>query len=112
MATKIWVIDALQILADSLSPVPHELNELDWKAALSHHRDRLTEHLIAFANHPNGGYLVFGLDNDVRAVGVEQAQVADSRSSLRIGGASPSRRPGSVQVEAPERLHAGRSGRS
>ncbi|MEK8027369.1 ATP-binding protein [Pseudaquabacterium rugosum] len=76
MATKIWVTEALEILADSLTPVPHELNELDWKAALSDHRDRLTEHLIAFANQPNGGYLVFGLDDDGVPVGVDKAQVA------------------------------------
>ena len=31
MATKLWVNDALQILAESFAPVPHELNELDWK---------------------------------------------------------------------------------
>lgn len=76
MATKIWVTDALQILGESLAPVPHELNELDWKARLSDHKDRLAEHLMAFANHPNGGYLVFGLDNDGQAVGVDPAQVA------------------------------------
>lgn len=76
MATKLWVTDALQILGESLAPVPHELNELDWKARLSDHKDRLAEHLMAFANHPNGGYLVFGLDNDGQAVGVDPAQVA------------------------------------
>ncbi|RCB02505.1 hypothetical protein C6A52_25910, partial [Escherichia coli] len=54
MATKLWVSEALQILAESLVPVPHELNELDWKAQLSDEKDRLAEHLMAFANHPNG----------------------------------------------------------
>lgn len=33
MATKHWVADALAVLAESLSPIPHELNELDWKAS-------------------------------------------------------------------------------
>lgn len=75
MATKLWVKEALQILAESLSPVPHELNELDWKARLSDQKDRLAEHLMALANHPDGGYLVFGIDNDGRAVGVEPADV-------------------------------------
>lgn len=76
MATKLWVTEALQILAESLVPVPHELNELDWKARLSDHKDRLAEHLMAFANHPNGGYLVFGLDNSGQALGVDPEQVA------------------------------------
>lgn len=35
MATKFWVADALLALKESLAPLPHELNELDWKAQLS-----------------------------------------------------------------------------
>jgi len=50
MATKHWVTDALAILVESLSPLPHEINELDWKASLSTHKDRLAEHLLAMAN--------------------------------------------------------------
>lgn len=53
--TKHWVAQALRWLAQSLEPVPHELNELDWKASLTGNKERLIEHLIAFANHPNGG---------------------------------------------------------
>jgi len=75
MATKLWVADALAILAESLSPLPHEINELDWKASLSTHKDRLTEHLMAMANQPNGGVLVFGINNDGTAVGVSNGQV-------------------------------------
>ena len=75
MATKLWVSEALQILAESLSPVPHELNELDWKARLSDQKDRLAEHLMAFANHPNGGYLVFGVNDDGKTTGIDQTQV-------------------------------------
>ena len=63
MTKKHWVSIALTCLEDSLSPVPHELNEIDWKLSLSDNKDRLTEHLIAFANHPSGGYLVFGIDD-------------------------------------------------
>lgn len=33
-------------------------NEQDWKEALSDDMERLIEHLISFANHPNNGYLV------------------------------------------------------
>lgn len=75
MATKHWVADALSILEESLLPVPHELNELDWKASLSTHKDRLAEHLMAMANQANGGVLVFGIDNHGMPSGVAQAQV-------------------------------------
>jgi ATP-dependent DNA helicase RecG len=76
MATKFWVADGLLALKESLAPLPHELNELDWKARLSDQKDRLTEHLIAFANHPNGGYLAFGIDDNGRAIGIETDQTA------------------------------------
>lgn len=74
--TKHWVVRVVELLRASLSPVPHEINELDWKAGLSPARDRLVEHLIAFANHPGGGYLVFGIDNTTaNLLGVDQGQV-------------------------------------
>lgn len=63
MIKKHWISAAVTCLDDSLSPVPHELNELDWKLSLSENKERLVEHLIAFANYPNGGYLTFGIDN-------------------------------------------------
>lgn len=47
----------------SLSGVPHELNELDWKESLSPKTDKLTQHLSAFANLPGGGFLVFGVES-------------------------------------------------
>lgn len=82
MATKHWVSDALSILAESLSPVPHELNELDWKASLSTHKDRLAEHLMAMANHPNGGVLAFGIDNQGLPLGVNAAQIEQITGTL------------------------------
>ena len=48
MADKYWIAAVLQSLEQSLTPVPHEVNELDWKASLSDHKDRLAEHLMAF----------------------------------------------------------------
>ncbi len=60
---KGWLTKALELLTASLEPPRHELNELDWKAALSPDKKRLTEHLSAFANQAGGGYLVFGVDN-------------------------------------------------
>ena len=71
MVTKHWVADALSVLADSLAPVPHESNELDWKATLSTNTDRLAEHLMAMANLSQGGCLVFGIDDDGKPVGID-----------------------------------------
>jgi hypothetical protein len=60
---KKWITAAVAMLDTSLGQVPHELNELDWKQSLSPKKDRLAQHLSAFANHPNGGVLVFGIDD-------------------------------------------------
>lgn len=73
---KHWINQAIAWLRASREPVPHEINELDWKSTLSENKNRLTEHLIAFANHPNGGCLVFGVNDDgAQLVGVNQEQV-------------------------------------
>ncbi|MDP2828235.1 MAG: ATP-binding protein [Sulfuricellaceae bacterium] len=81
--TKHWIPVASAWLAQSLDPVPHELNELDWKATLSGNKERLTEHLIAFANYPNGGFLVFGIrDSDTVLVGVTRDEVANIVNTL------------------------------
>ncbi len=73
---KPWLTRAVAILRQNLSPVATEPNELDWKSGLSSNKERLVEHLVAFANHPGGGYLVFGVDNaTARPLGVDQEQV-------------------------------------
>ncbi len=41
---KTWITKALDLLRASLEPPRHELNELDWKAAPSPDKKRLTEH--------------------------------------------------------------------
>lgn len=82
MTRKNWVAEALDWLADSLEPVPHEINELDWKVAITDHKDRLIEHLIAFANYPNGGCLVFGVDDTGKPVGISQSEVATIANTL------------------------------
>lgn len=79
---KHWIPIALNWLAQSLDPVPHELNELDWKAGLTGNKERLIEHLIAFANHPSGGFLAFGVRNDATLAGVEQDEVAQVVNTL------------------------------
>ena len=50
---------------------------LDWKQSLSPKKDRLTQHLSAFANYPNGGIIVFGVDDQTATLkGVQQPEVA------------------------------------
>ena len=82
MAPKHWVTAALHCLGESLSPLPHEVNELDWKARLSDNKERLAEHLMAFGNHPSGGTLVFGIDDDGTPVGVDTEAVAQITNTL------------------------------
>lgn len=60
---KYWIKEALHLFRKSQHPIPQELNELDWKLKLSDNKDKLAQHLIAFANSPNGGYLVYGVHN-------------------------------------------------
>ncbi len=72
---KTWMIKAQGLLKASLEPPKHELNDLDWKAAISPNKKRLTEHLSALANHPGGGYLVFGVNSAGTPVGVDATTV-------------------------------------
>lgn len=92
MTDKYWIAAVLHCLEQSLSPVPHEVNELDWKASLSDLKDRLAEHLMAFANHPNGGALVFGVANTGQLEGVEQdavEQIANTLANLGRDAVEP-----------------------
>ena len=59
-----WIEEAKQTLRRSLFPVPQELNELDWKSDISNKSERIAQHISAFSNNPNGGFLVYGLNND------------------------------------------------
>jgi hypothetical protein len=47
-----WQEKAIKYLKNSLSPIPVELNEIDWKSGLSSKTDRLAQHLCAFSNLP------------------------------------------------------------
>lgn len=82
MTNKYWIPSVLNILGQSLRPVPHEVNELDWKASLSEDKDRLSEHLMAFANYPDGGSLVFGIADTGQPIGIEQSEVAQIINTL------------------------------
>lgn len=70
-----WVETAIQYLKRSLHPVPHELNEIDWKSGLSDKSERLAQHLSALANHPGGGYMAFGIDNNGTANPLDKASM-------------------------------------
>ncbi len=63
---KNWEKRALELLEKSLTGLPHELNELDWKETLSSNHEKLSQHLSAFANNPGGGFMVFGIDNKTK----------------------------------------------
>lgn len=70
---KMWINRAFEFLEHSLNPVPQELNELDWKEDLSPNNAKLAQHLSAFANHPGGGFMVFGVENKTGAlIGIDQ----------------------------------------
>lgn len=86
---KAWMARALDLLKASLEPPNHELNELDWKAALSPDKKRLTEHMSAFANQPGGGFFVFGLDSTGTPVGIDRKAVEITVNQLaNLGRAS------------------------
>lgn len=61
---KNWENRALALLDKSLVPVPSELNELDWKSMLSDNSEKLAKHLSAFSHLFDGGFMVFGINND------------------------------------------------
>lgn len=58
---KSWITVAGKYLAASFNPVAHELNELDWKFSLSEDKNKLSQHISAFANQKGGGFFVFGI---------------------------------------------------
>jgi len=79
---------ALALLMASLEPPRHELNEVDWKAALSPDKKRLSEHLSALSNYPGGGFLVYGVDNSGNPVGIEDAEIEVAINQLANLGRS------------------------
>lgn len=79
---KEWLNRAVALLHASLEPPRHELNELDWKSALSPDKRRLAEHLSALANQPGGGFLVYGVANDGSLAGVDTQTVEQTMNQL------------------------------
>lgn len=70
-----WKDKALDVLKDSLSPIPHELSELDWKCDLSSKSDRLAKHICAFCNHHGGGMFAYGINDDASFVELSKEQI-------------------------------------
>src|SRR5260370_39778034 len=83
---KEWTIKALDLLRASLEPQRHDLNELDWKTELSSNKRRLTEHLSAFANHPGGGFLVYGVHPSGTPQGLPEQEVLTTINQLANHG--------------------------
>ena len=63
------------LLDKSLKPIPQEINEIDWKSALSDNNERLAQHLCAFSNYAGGGTLVYGINNDATFVELSQEEI-------------------------------------
>lgn len=79
-----WITRAFALLDNSLTNIPQELNELDWKEDLSPDNKKLGKHLSAFANYPGGGFIVFGVkDVNAEVVGLSQSKIEEIVS--RVG---------------------------
>lgn len=90
---KSWIPKALEYLDKTLGKVAVELNELDWKESISPNNTKLCQHISAFANLPGGGFIVFGIKNDTKAVvGIstnDANSIVDKFSSLCRDGVEP-----------------------
>src|SRR5258708_6701453 len=79
---KTWSAKFLELLSRTLKPPKHELNEIDWKAAISPDKKRLAEHLSAFSNYPGGGCLVYGIDRFGVPRGVDESLISEASNQL------------------------------
>ena len=90
---KNWIQRAIDTLNHSLTPVPQELNELDWKETLSPNNGKIAKHLSAFANLPGGGFMEFGIDDKTGTpLGINQVQaetIVQKMSSICRDSISP-----------------------
>lgn len=74
---KNWENRALVLLNRTLHPVPAEINELDWKTALTQKSERIAQHLSAFSHLPGGGFFIFGIQNNGTVKSIEQQEASD-----------------------------------
>lgn len=71
---KPWISTARKFLQTSLKPLPHELNEMDWKSALSEKKGQVARHISAFSNNENGGFFSFGVDPKGNIKGITEME--------------------------------------
>lgn len=95
---KNWIDRVFNLLTLCFDTVPVELNEMDWKLTLSPNKDRLAEHISAFANHPGGGFLVFGLD-DVTGQIVDMAKDQYKTIVERLSNIARNRLEPMIQID-------------
>ena len=93
-----WHNKAIKLLEDSLSPIPQELNGIDWKCALSDKSERLAQHLCAFSNTHGGGFLVFGINNDDASF-VEITKTEVEEIVNKLGNIAKNNLAWSIQLE-------------
>ena len=92
-----WQDKAIKALDDSLHPVPQELNVIDWKCALSDKSDRLAQHICAFSNTVNGGFLAFGVNDDTTFTTLSKDEIEEITNKL--GNIAKNNLAWSVQLE-------------
>jgi len=92
-----WQDKAIKALEDSLHPVPQELNTIDWKCALSDKSERLAQHICAFSNTANGGFLAFGVNDDTTFASLSKEEIEEITNKL--GNVAKNNLAWSVQLE-------------
>ena len=92
-----WKEEAIEALHKSLTPVPQELNGIDWKGGLSDKSERLAQHICAFANLDGGGVLVFGINDDASFADLNK--VAIEEISNKLGNIAKNNLAWSIQLE-------------
>ena len=95
----------MQLLKDSLEPVPCELNEIDWKSGLSVKTDRLAQHISAFANHLYGGMLVYGINDDGSLFSMAKDQIDEIVKKL--GNIAHNNLSSHIQIEHSVQYYQG-----
>jgi ATP-dependent DNA helicase RecG len=78
-----WEERGGKFLKKSLGKPAQELNELDWKVDISEKGERVARHISAFANYSDGGFMVFGVNDEGKKIGLNLAEC--TRITSKIG---------------------------
>lgn len=100
-----WTERAIQLLKDSLEPVPSELNEIDWKSGLSDKSERLAQHISAFANHLYGGVLVYGVNDNGSLFSLSKEQIDEI--VRKLGNIAHNNLSSHIQIEHSVQCYEG-----